>query len=271
MAKFKGFLINLSVMLIALGLALFASEMIFRAVNSDSVFMMPRYVTDTRYNDYAIRTNVPDAEYTHTTPDGQWDYHINSRGLRDTREFEYAKPDDQLRILVLGDSYTLGFEVGQDESYAAVLERDLKQHRINAQVINAGVSGFSNAEALIYLREEGLRYQPDIVVLGFYINDLSDNARTDLFRLVDGELVENKREYLPAIRLRNLFNSFWIYRWLSENSYIHNYLNAKATVYVRDYLAAKNLRAATASDAAEPADAETPAQQKTTSRSWHAR
>lgn len=232
---------NLAVLLVSLGIALLVAEMAFRAINSDEIFMMPRYVTDADYAGYQIRRNVPNAEYTHTTPDGSWAYFINSRGLRDTREFAYDKPDGVLRILTLGDSFTLGFEVGQEQTYAAVLERDLERHGINAEVINAGVSGFSNAEALVYLREEGLRYQPDVVVLGFFVNDLSDNVRADLFRLDQGELIENKKTYLPAIRLRNLFNSFWLYRWLSENSSIHNYLNARATVYVRDYLAAKNL------------------------------
>ena len=58
-----------------------------------------------------------------------------------------------------------------------------------AEVLNTGVSGFSTAEELAYLENEGLRYSPDVIVVGFFANDYSDNARADLYRLVDGNLI----------------------------------------------------------------------------------
>jgi hypothetical protein len=221
--------------------ALVVAEFVCRALAGDAVFMMPRYVTHARYGEFEIRRNVPNARYTHTSADGQWRYLINSQGFRDTREFAYEKPPGRVRVLALGDSYTLGFEVGQGQTYGAVLERWLRKQGIDAEVINAGVSGFSTAEELVFLRQEGLRFRPDVVILGFFGNDVSDNVRSDLYRLKHGELDLANQQYLPSIGIRNLLNSFWVYRWLSENSYIHNWLNAKATVFVRDRLASKKL------------------------------
>ncbi|MGE0336906.1 MAG: SGNH/GDSL hydrolase family protein [Gammaproteobacteria bacterium] len=252
--RIRSALANLAIASASLALALVAAEFVFRWVNSDEVFMLPRFITGAQYGSYQIRSNVPGANYVHTTPDGRWEYRINARGQRDDREYEYAKPAGVVRVLALGDSFTLGFEVGQAESYPAILARALARRGQNVEVINAGVSGFSNAEALVYLREEGLRYSPDFVVLGFFVNDPTDNVRAGLYRMDDGRLVEHSRKYLPAIGIRDLLNSFALYRWLSEHSYIHNYLNAKATVFVRDWLAARNARAASEAEQLEPGE-----------------
>jgi hypothetical protein len=123
------------------------------------------------------------------------------------------------------------------------------------EVINSGVSGFSTAEELVFLQQEGLRFRPDVVIVGFFANDLSDIVRADLYRLVDGRLSVANKTYLPAIGISNLLNSFWLYRWLSENSYIHNYLNAKATVWLRDRLASSKQEEATPGAGQAPADA----------------
>ncbi|HLG29612.1 MAG TPA: SGNH/GDSL hydrolase family protein, partial [Candidatus Brocadiales bacterium] len=138
-----------------------------------------------------------------------------------------------------GDSFTIGYEVNGDETYAAVLEKYLLKKGIKGEVINAGMSGNSNAEELIFLEHEGLKYHPDIVILGFYTNDLDDNVRSDLYHFINNDLVLNKTEYLPAIKSRNFLNSFFVYRWLSEHSYLHNFLNVIATQYLKDRLLQK--------------------------------
>jgi lysophospholipase L1-like esterase len=98
------------------------------------------------------------------------------------------KPSGVFRVIALGDSTTEGFEVAQNDTYTAVLERYLKKYGVNAEVFNAGISGFGTAEELLYLENEGIKYNPDAVVLGFFGNDFDDKARSDLFRIQDGEL-----------------------------------------------------------------------------------
>jgi hypothetical protein len=194
---------------------------------------------------------VPNSHYWHKSADGRWEFHINGQGFRDTREFDYEKPEGELRVLVLGDSFTVGYESAQDETYSAVLERYLDGQGLAAEVINAGMSGSSTAEALVLLEQEGVKYAPDVVVLGYYGNDLDDNLKADLYRLEGGELVLNKTEYVPAIRIRNLLNSFGLYRFLSERSYLHNYLNNVATVYFKQELLKKKMAALEAEDGGE--------------------
>ena len=232
----------------SLAVAFLLGEVVVRALYKDQTVMFPRYHTDYRYGDYTLRGIRPNAEFWHTSVDGSWKFVTNSKGLRDTREFPYAKPAGTLRVLALGDSHTQGYEVRQHATYASVLERYLARHGVRAEVLNAGVSGFSNAEALAYLENEGYRYQPDVVVLGFYANDFEDNLKAGLFKLEGDKLVAVKREHVPGVRIQNAIYAVPGVRWLSENSYAYSVLFNGVWVHF------KNAMQARASSAA-PADA----------------
>ena len=95
----------------------------------------------------------------------------NSKGLRGKRDFPYIKNKETLRILILGDSFTFGDEVSDDETYSHYLQEMLP----HTEVINMGVHGYGHDQMLILLKEEGVKYQPDIVILGFLPLDMSRN------------------------------------------------------------------------------------------------
>jgi hypothetical protein len=101
--------------------------------------------------------------------------HINRRELRDRREYDLAKKPNTFRILVLGDSVTFGH--GSVHSYPEILEGRLRSWRpdIDWQVWNAGVPGYNTSQELAHLLEVGPAFQPDLVVVGFFENDLTDN------------------------------------------------------------------------------------------------
>ena len=94
-------------------------------------------------------------------------FRTNSRGLRD-REHALEKSPSVPRIVVLGDSFTWGYGVNDDEVYPAVMQSLLH----GVEVINLGVTAFGTRQEFEYLKLEGLRYQPDTVILGFCLNDI---------------------------------------------------------------------------------------------------
>jgi hypothetical protein len=98
----------------------------------------------------------------------------NSRGIRGRREYAYDKPAGVTRIVVLGDSFTFGEDVGDQETYSHRLEESLP----GTEVLNLGVHGYGHDQMLIYLREQGLKYQPDVVILGFLYDDMERNVLT---------------------------------------------------------------------------------------------
>ena len=218
----KTFLSRAALIGASLVVAMLLGEVMVRALYKDGIVMFPRYHTDYRYGDYTLRGIRANAEFRHTSVDGSWTFVTNSRGLRDSREFPYAKPAGTLRVVALGDSHTQGYEVRQSATFEAVLERYLRHRGVQAEVLNAGVSGFSTAEELAYLENEGYRYQPDVVVLGFYANDFEDNLKAGLFALKDRALVELKRSHLPGVAVQNVIYALPGVRWLSENSYAYS-------------------------------------------------
>ena len=98
---------------------------------------------------------------------------INSHGLRDD-EFSEKKPDDTKRILVLGDSVTFGVNVEGAKTYPNQLEKLMNEQapKKKYEVINAGVQRYFTYQEIDYLRLKGVAFKPDIVILGFYVNDL---------------------------------------------------------------------------------------------------
>lgn len=98
------------------------------------------------------------------------DVTISSQGLRD-REFPLTPPPGRTRILMLGDSLTFGWGVPADRTFSKRLERMLQQAGHDAEVINTGVGNYNTEMQVAYFFERGLRFQPDYVVLNYFIND----------------------------------------------------------------------------------------------------
>ncbi len=98
----------------------------------------------------------------------------NSKGIRGTTEYDDVRPPGTHRILVLGDSFSFGTEVSDDETYSHYLETELA----DTQVLNLGVQGYGHDQMLLYLEQAGLRYHPDVVLLGFVYPDIYRNLWT---------------------------------------------------------------------------------------------
>jgi hypothetical protein len=99
---------------------------------------------------------------------------LNSKGLRD-REVDYPKAAGEGRILTLGDSVTFGWGVSQGVTFSDRMEPLLEQRTGQPwEVINAGVNGYNTEQERIWLESEGLRYDPDIVILTYVANDTDE-------------------------------------------------------------------------------------------------
>lgn len=119
---------------------------------------------------------------------------INSSGFRD-REFQVAKPPGTRRILVLGDSTSAGNGIPDVTQVAAkVLERMLARAGAGPfEVYNLAVGGYHTYQEAQMLRVKGLQYDPDLVLVGFCLNDFDYAADGNValrlgqaFRTVDG-------------------------------------------------------------------------------------
>jgi lysophospholipase L1-like esterase len=105
------------------------------------------------------------------------DFRTNSRGLRD-REFGDARVPGKLRILMLGDSLTVGWGVPVEDTFSKRIERLYAAEGVEAEAINLGVGNYNTTQEVESFLTAGRQYRPDIVVLNFFVNDAEELAPT---------------------------------------------------------------------------------------------
>lgn len=101
----------------------------------------------------------------------------NKKGLRDGP----YRPNAPVKILLLGDSVAWGEGVPElDKIFARLLEKELATRFPGtlAEVINAAVPGYSTFQEARYLALKGGDFQPDMVLLCFCLNDVTERYRT---------------------------------------------------------------------------------------------
>ena len=116
----------------------------------------------------------------HRLTDQPWIYEpdpahpeISSQGLRD-REFVIPAPAGSSRVLVLGDSVPYGDGVAAEQPFPRRLEERLGVGRPTAEVINAGVLGWSPWNELRWYQARGREFGADVVVVAFSLNDVTN-------------------------------------------------------------------------------------------------
>lgn len=102
-------------------------------------------------------------------------YQTNADGLAPVG-VERAKPPGVVRIMVFGDSMVIGRDLPQDLNYPARLEALLRERGVPAEVVNAGVLGYSTDQALLLMQRFVPRYRPDLVIFASTSNDFGGNA-----------------------------------------------------------------------------------------------
>ncbi len=142
-------------------------------------------------------------------------YTTNSKGLRDGA-LDYARTPGRARVVLLGDSIVWGYGVSDGETLPDYLEHA----RPATEIVNLGVAGYGTGQELMLLRVEGLRYDPDLVLLVFTVaNDVEDSYFPDtaeaypanIYYLRDGQLRVAGLDVSPLERLA---------LWLNQHSYL---------------------------------------------------
>jgi lysophospholipase L1-like esterase len=95
---------------------------------------------------------------------------INSAGFRDD-EYTVEKSEGTYRIVALGDSITFGMKFPIEDRFTEQLERRLQSEGRRVEVLNLGVAGYDTIQEVAFLEKAGVRFEPDLVVVAFCIND----------------------------------------------------------------------------------------------------
>jgi lysophospholipase L1-like esterase len=97
---------------------------------------------------------------------------VNSQGLRGP---EISPKGSKQRILLIGDSTTYGSGVPEDQIIPALLAKELNPALVD--VVNGSFTTYNTVQELLFLLEEGLAFEPDLVILAFSPNtDIQANT-----------------------------------------------------------------------------------------------
>jgi hypothetical protein len=109
----------------------------------------------------------------------------NAHGYRD-RERAAVKPAGVHRVLSLGDSFAWGASVEFEDAYPQRLERGLTRRRGEPwEVVSLALPGMNTVDQAAQLADEGFAYAPDVVLLGFVLNDSEDSQAAETRRAED--------------------------------------------------------------------------------------
>lgn len=138
----------------------------------------------------------------------------NERGLRDRPIL--PKAEGEYRILALGDSITFGWGVPQDQIFTFRLEQLLQGRlQLPVRVINSGVGAYNTVQEVTYFKQEGVTFQPDLVMLTYVQNDIEENKGP--FDPWAGDSLRGKS--LPDMVLKML-GKLWFYRLVHHTYHV---------------------------------------------------
>lgn len=113
----------------------------------------------------------------------------NELGFRDAPV--PPKRPGELRIIVLGDSFTVSAGVGFRQMWTRALEERLAKEYPGARVVNLAVGGYNIMQYRMVLEEVGLRLQPDLVLVALFPdNDFSLDTYQANHRVASGQETE---------------------------------------------------------------------------------
>jgi hypothetical protein len=137
-------------------------------------------------------------------PHGPVEFVTNRHGFRNRDHTPRRKPAGRRRLLIVGDSFVAGYRTDQERTVGRVLERRLRE-RTDPETLEVLVAGAGHpAAARKWLSRHGLRFEPDLVILGLTLgNDLAQSSLA--------------RRGLPVALLESLY--------LIEESYPRRYVD----------------------------------------------
>ncbi len=164
-----------AIVLLSLIAALVGAELVLRLVYPVH-FMAPIRSREAWFDLLHRRSDIPGLAYElkpGVARESRNGYvRTNAYGMRD----DEPHPDTDrniLRIAGIGDSFTFGFHVDAEDAYPNILEHLLRDATPSrpADVLNLGVGGYSAADEALVVRHKALGWKPDLIVVGYVLND----------------------------------------------------------------------------------------------------
>lgn len=181
LSRGKRFLATLIAALIAVVVVVVVGELMVRFIRPQRS-MYPRWQFSSKYGAMLF----PDREMVHERP-GQWRFIYTTNANQCRGELiPISNSYERQNVLVLGDSYSFGNGVDDDEVYAAVLSEELGD---GYDTVNLSVGGWGLTQHIRRFYEFGRLYDPSVVIVQFCNNDPRDNYKNGVTTIENGKFV----------------------------------------------------------------------------------
>jgi len=127
-------------------------------------------------------------------------YEINRWGFRDDQPIPWPAAQNRRRLMLLGDSYAMGYEIDKEARVSELLEKSDS----TLLAYNFGIMGYSTDQELLVFKKYGPEIHPQIVTLFFCVNDIyyseqaqANNHPKPLFRLQPDDSLQLINAPLP--------------------------------------------------------------------------
>ncbi len=141
----------------------------------------------------------------------------NGQHMRADRDYTVAKAEGIYRIVCLGDSFTMGYGVRDDETFPA----QIAQQSPSLETINMGLGGYGIDQCYLWYRRDGAKFESDVLLFSFIVGDFFRmnpignvaNVPKPVMQLVNGDPVAvnvpvtNILEPTFGRRLRDLWHT----------------------------------------------------------------
>lgn len=142
---------------------------------SMAFLISPRSINNWGFNRHGLGDLLPNKNFiADEVPNLPYQVVTNNEGFRSFNPTNIKKLEGKIRIIAVGDSFTFGPYVNNQDTYPIKLENYLKEKSIDTEVLNAGVSGYTLQDEMSYLKDKGFHLKPDLIIIGVYQNDVSD-------------------------------------------------------------------------------------------------
>jgi len=148
----------------------------------------------------------------------------NASGLRGPA----VSQDDPhlIRLAVLGDSFTFGFGVEEQDTYPSLIQGTMNDSAVangrRFEVLNFGVVGYSTRDEAIVLKQKGISFHPQGVIIGYVLNDPETDPRPSLHKFFDPPVWWRHSHLLRLCHLG--WNSIQV--WIDGGGDYQRYLHA---------------------------------------------
>lgn len=191
-----------------------------------------------------FRTLVPDTSMVVRGPHGSYRVHTTALGTRGDGPLAPLPPPATLRVLCVGDSFTFGAGVDNDETWsqrlAQYLYEPLAQRGWAVEAVNMGMSGYDPELERRDLEAFGLLLRPHVVIVALFgANDVVEiMGGRDAWAAAHRPSPPARLAAVPAPVPGSPKAGVRLKRWMSQHSVLYQLLRdrARATPALREAL-----------------------------------